>query len=168
MLQNTSRRLRSMFLSATVATALLSSCATSRNENHSPAGSTPNAGLIVIESEQSYAKTVAALDRAIRSKGLTLFTRIDHAANAGKVNLELAATEVFVFGNPNVGSLLMAQSRTTAIDLPQKILVWEDAAGVHVGYNDPSWLGLRHQLEHPALGKISGLLAGLAGAAAGR
>ena len=123
--------------------------------------------MTVIESQQSFEETLDALNQAIEARGLRLFDRIDHASNAVGAGLELDPTVVFIFGNPKVGSKLMAERRTVAIDLPQKMLVWKDSESVYVGFNDPSWLGTRHQLETPVLAKIKGLLNGIATAAIG-
>jgi uncharacterized protein (DUF302 family) len=70
---------------------------------------------------------------------------VNHAANAQNVGEELRATQLIVFGNPNIGTPLMQSSQTTGIDLPQKFLVWENEAGeVQVTYNDPQYLANRH------------------------
>ncbi|MEM8604355.1 MAG: DUF302 domain-containing protein [Cyanobacteria bacterium P01_H01_bin.121] len=99
---------------------------------------------------------------------MTQFARIDHAAGAESVDLELRPTQLIIFGNPKVGTPLMQCNQQTAIDLPQKALIWEDEAGqVWMSYNDPQYLGQRHTLDACAevLGRIEMVLANLVNAA---
>jgi uncharacterized protein (DUF302 family) len=100
---------------------------------------------------------------------MTVFARIDHAAGAAKAGKSLPPTELVIFGNPKVGTPLMLCSRSIAIDLPQKALIWEDASGaVWISYNDPQFLKLRHNTQgcDPVLGKIATALANFANKAA--
>lgn len=93
--------------------------------------------------------TSERLVKALQAKGMTVFARIDHAAGAQSVGQTLRATEVVVFGNPKVGTLLMQCSQSTAIDLPQKALIWEDQDGqVWLSYNHPQYLAKRHHIEN--------------------
>jgi len=127
-----------------------------------------SSGLEVTVGQRSFGDTVAALEAAIEAKGLTLMAKVDHAANAAKAGLELPATTLLVFGKPAVGTKLMSESRTVAIDLPQKILVWQEGDEVRIAYNSPAHLGSRHGLAtKEVLDKISTLLAALVQAAAG-
>jgi uncharacterized protein (DUF302 family) len=96
---------------------------------------------------------------------MTVFIRIDHAAGAQKVNKQLRPTELIIFGNPKVGTPLMQCSQSTAIDLPQKALIWEDGNGeVWFSYNDPAYLVERHGLTDcdPVIKKVSAALANFA------
>lgn len=105
-------------------------------------------GLVVKKSAHSVAETLDRLTQTLEENGLTVFTRIDHAENAKGADLELAPTQVLIFGNPKLGTPLMQESRTTAIDLPQKALAWEDEDGaVWIAYNHPAWLSERHGLK---------------------
>lgn len=105
-------------------------------------------GLVHVESQYSVSVTADRLVKALKNKGMTVFTRIDHAAGAQSVGQSLPPTEVVVFGNPKVGTPLMQCSPTAAIDLPQKALIWEDKAGkVWLSYNNPQYLAQRHQVE---------------------
>ncbi|WP_366524923.1 DUF302 domain-containing protein [Acaryochloris sp. IP29b_bin.137] len=105
-------------------------------------------GIIHIRSHHTVSKTSERLVNALQAKGMTLFTRIDHAAGAQSVGQSLPPTELVVFGNPKVGTRLMQCSPTTAIDLPQKALIWRDKAGqVWLSYNDPQYLAKRHHIE---------------------
>lgn len=127
-----------------------------------------NDHLITLESNHTAKETANRFTTAVTDKGLTLFARIDHSANAAGVNLELNPTELILFGNPNAGTLLMQCAPTVAIDLPQKALVWQDADDkVWLAYPDPMYLKELHSIEgcDPVLGKISGLLAKLAASA---
>jgi len=81
--------------------------------------------LISIESHYSVIETADRFESIIKEKGLTLFARIDHQKNASGVGLDLRATQVILFGNPKGGTQLMRCGQSVAIDLPQKVLVWE-------------------------------------------
>ncbi|MFP4515909.1 MAG: DUF302 domain-containing protein [Desulfovibrionales bacterium] len=127
-------------------------------------------GLVTLKSNQSMEQTVEALKKAIQDKGLTLFTTIDHAANARNAGLQLPPTKVVVFGNPTLGTPLMQAQQTIGVDLPQKMLVWENGEGqVWIAYNDPEYLARRHGVsgKEEIFTKIAGALDGLARAAAG-
>ena len=121
-------------------------------------------GLIAVKSAHSAAETGTRLAAAIDARKLTLFARVDHAAGAKKIDKTLRPTEVFIFGNPNGGTPLMECAQSTGIDLPLKMLVWQEADGsVMLGYNDPAWLAKRHGTTcDPAVGNISKALDGIA------
>jgi uncharacterized protein (DUF302 family) len=105
-------------------------------------------GLIKIKSHNSVNQTVANLKYILNQKGMTIFKVINHKKGAKKVGKNLRPTTVVIFGNPNVGTPLMRCSQTAAIDLPQKALVWKDKSGqVWFGYNNPSYLASRHNIE---------------------
>ena len=125
-------------------------------------------GLVEVISPDSVRATADRLVKVIQEKGLLLVADLDHQKNAQGVGLELRPTRLIIFGNPNIGTPLMNCGQTVAIDLPQKILVWEDEQGqVRVGYNDPAYLAKRHGLENceGVLDKINVALQGLARAA---
>jgi uncharacterized protein (DUF302 family) len=87
------------------------------------------------------------LEAEIKAKGMTVFTRIDHAAGAAQVGLPVRPTELLIFGSAKAGTPLMQTNQTIGIDLPLKALVFEDASGkVWLAYNDPRWLAKRHGL----------------------
>jgi uncharacterized protein (DUF302 family) len=127
---------------------------------------TTEAGLVVMTSPHSIDTTVARLERALEAAGpISIMARVDHAANAETVDRSLRPTRLLVFGNPELGTPLMETSPTTAIDLPQKMLVWEDSTGqVRVAYNDPQYLADRHGItgRDDELQTISGALRKLA------
>jgi uncharacterized protein (DUF302 family) len=109
------------------------------------------AGLVTVASEFGPKETMDRLEKEIRGKGLTVFARIDHAAGATEAGLKLRPTELIIFGNARGGTPLMQASQTSGIDLPLKILVWEDAESrTSVSYNDPGWIVERHGLNVPA------------------
>ena len=109
------------------------------------------ASVVSMKSNHDFDTTVERLAAAIEESPLTLMTTIDHAANAAKNDLELRPTTLFLFGNPKIGTPLMQEAQTIALDLPQKMLVWQDEAGdVHVGFNNPFYLKARHEVEGQA------------------
>jgi uncharacterized protein (DUF302 family) len=104
-------------------------------------------GFVNVMSNHSVKETADRLQAVIKQKGMTVFTRIDHAAGAQRVGKILRPTELIIFGNPKVGAPLMQCSQTVGLDLPQKALIWEDEAGrVWFSYNDPKYLAKRHGL----------------------
>jgi uncharacterized protein (DUF302 family) len=120
--------------------------------------------VIVKESSSSYSDTAARLGAAIARRGLTVFARIDHAAAARGVGLELSPEEVFIFGNPQAGTPLMQKDPRVGYELPLRILVWQEGGRVFVGYGDPEELADRYSLaEHKAiLERMAALLAEVA------
>ena len=124
-------------------------------------------GMVVLTSPHDVTQTVEQLKTALETGGLTVVAEVDHSASAEKAGLELPPTYLVIFGNPKAGTPLMQESRTVAIDLPQKMLVWEDAGTVYVAYNDPVYLAERHGLDPQGEGitNVSAALSGLADAA---
>jgi uncharacterized protein (DUF302 family) len=121
-------------------------------------------GLVIRPSPHGPKDTMDRLSAAVTERGMSVLARIDHAAAAAKVGLELRATEVLIFGNPRGGTPLMQAAQTIGIDLPLRALVWQDEAGATwLGYNDPHWLAERHGAVAPAsLEAMSGALAAIA------
>lgn len=125
-------------------------------------------GFTQVESPHDVATTIDKLTAVLESKGMNIFGRVNHGANAEKVGLSLRPTELLIFGNPKIGTPLMICAQSVAIDLPQKMLAWQDEAGqTHLGWNDPQHLKARHAIEgcDEVLGKVSGALANFAKAA---
>lgn len=109
------------------------------------------------------------LETEIRTKGMEVFARIDHAAGAGNVGLNLLPTELIIFGNARGGTPLMQSAQTIGIDLPLKVLVWEDAAGkTWLSHNEPSWIARRHGVRNAkqAVSKMGAALSAIARKAA--
>jgi uncharacterized protein (DUF302 family) len=77
-----------------------------------------------------------------------LFAVIDHSGEANRVGLAMPDTKLVIFGSPTAGTPVMIAAPLAAVDLPLKLLVWEDSAGsVSVSYNSPAWLAERHHLS---------------------
>ena len=124
-------------------------------------------GLVVVKSPYSVMETMTRFEDVVKKRGLTVFSRIDHAAGAAKIGKSLRATQVITFGNPQGGTPFMECAQTVGIDLPLKALIWEDGdAQVWLGYNDPLYLAQRHGVAQcPVAGKLRQALAGLVEAA---
>ncbi|MEJ2227419.1 MAG: DUF302 domain-containing protein [Alphaproteobacteria bacterium] len=104
--------------------------------------------LTVKESTLGVKETIDKLAAALKAKGITIFARIDHAAGAKKVGLELRPTELLIFGNPKLGTPLMQTDQRVGLDLPMKVLAWEDAKGkVFVTYAPPISFKTEYNLD---------------------
>jgi uncharacterized protein (DUF302 family) len=104
-------------------------------------------GLIAVKSSRGPKETMDRLVADIRTKGLTVFARIDHAAGATEAGFALRPTELVIFGNAKGGTPLMQANQAIGIDLPLKALVWQDESGdTWLSYNDPAWFARRHGL----------------------
>jgi uncharacterized protein (DUF302 family) len=102
-------------------------------------------GLTTIASKYGPIDTGDRVVAAATKLGMTVSARVDHAAAAASVGMTLRPTEVVIFGNPKSGTPLMQAAQTLGIDLPLKILVWQDGEGkTRLSYNDPHWLADRH------------------------
>jgi uncharacterized protein (DUF302 family) len=126
------------------------------------------ASMIVKRSASGYAETVGLLVEAIARRGLTLFARIDHAAGAREVGMDLADEEVLLFGNARSGTPLMQSDPRAGIDLPLRMLVWRDGEDVLLGFRDPRELSDSYEIggQQPILGQMAALLGELASEAA--
>jgi uncharacterized protein (DUF302 family) len=123
----------------------------------------PADGLITIPSSHGPQETLAKLEAEVKAKGMTVFAHADHAAGAAAVGLSLSPTDLLIFGNAKGGTPLMQSIQTVGIDLPLKILVWQDASGkTWLSYNDPSWIAKRHGLGPEADAVVKMLTAALA------
>jgi uncharacterized protein (DUF302 family) len=104
-------------------------------------------GLTSVASSFGPKETMDRLEVEIRAQRITVFARIDHAAGAAEVGLELAPTELIIFGNARGGTPLMQAVQTVGIDLPLKVLVWQDATNkTWLSYNEPGWIAQRHNI----------------------
>jgi uncharacterized protein (DUF302 family) len=123
--------------------------------------------MIVKRSTSGYTETVDALLAAIEQHGLAVFARIDHAAGAHEVDMELADEEVVLFGNPRGGTPLMQRDPRVGIELPLRILIWRDGEDVLLGYSDPRALSASYDLDglDSNLEQLAGLLEALASTA---
>jgi uncharacterized protein (DUF302 family) len=104
-------------------------------------------GLITVASPHAVPDTIDRIVAAIAPLGLIVFARIDHAQGAASVGMPLRPTQLLIFGNPKGGTPLMQDQQTAGIDLPLKMLAWEDAGGkVWLTWNDAEWIAQRHGL----------------------
>ncbi len=109
-------------------------------------GLSPN-GLITIPSNYSVKQTLDRLEAALKAAGITIFARVDHSGGAASVGLALRPTELIIFGNPKGGTPLMQANQMVGLDLPLRVLAWEDDAGnCSLTYNDINWLAARYDL----------------------
>jgi uncharacterized protein (DUF302 family) len=115
-----------------------------------------NKGIMDKLSNHSVDQTVEKLKNILQAKGVALFALVDHSGEAEKVGMKMRPTKLLIFGNPKAGTPLMLAAPTIAIDLPLKILIWEDAHGkVWVSYNSPAYLQERHGLPPELLQNIA-------------
>lgn len=125
-----------------------------------------NSALINIPSNHSVDGTVDKLKTILQSKGITIFALIDHSGEAIKAGIKMRPTKLLIFGNPKAGTPVMLAAPSSAIDLPLKILIWEDAQGkAWVTYNSPAYLQERHNIPVELLPNVS-VIEGLAKSAA--
>ena len=123
-------------------------------------------GLRVLPTKHTVAEILERLTALIRARGITIFAQIDFSGDATRAGLSLLPTGMVIFGNPAVGTPVIAATPTVAIDLPQKILAWQDTDGhTWVAYNDPEYVQARH-LFAPELKKNIAAAGALAAAAA--
>ena len=125
-----------------------------RKENSMP----PNRdkGIIDTPSNHSVDETVEKLKTLLQSRGVTLFALVDHSGEAEKVGMTMRPTKLLIFGSPKAGTPVMLAAPSSAIDLPLKILVWEDTQGkVWASYNSPDYLQDRHGIPRELLQNIA-------------
>jgi uncharacterized protein (DUF302 family) len=104
-------------------------------------------GIVNLPTHSSVDETVTRLQSILQEKGVQIFALIDHSGEAKRVGFEMRPTKLLIFGNPKAGTPLMLAAPSIAIDLPLKLLVWEDATGqVWISYNSPEYLQKRHAL----------------------
>jgi uncharacterized protein (DUF302 family) len=123
-------------------------------------------GLTTVPSSHGPKDTMNRLEAEVKAMGMMVFARIDHAAGAAEVGLSLRPTELLIFGSAKTGTALMQSVQTAGIDLPLKVLVWQDASGnTWLSYDDPDWVAKRHGLGQEVAPKI-GAMAAVLGAIA--
>jgi len=109
-------------------------------------------GIIDARSQHSVEQTVERLTAVLHAKGVTLFALVDHSGEAAKIGMTMPPTKLLIFGNPKAGTPLMLAAPSVAIDLPLKILVWEDAQGrAWLSYNSAAYLKERHGVPQALL-----------------
>ncbi len=128
---------------------------------------TTGAGIIDIPGHHTVDETVEELRRLLEARGVTLFALIDHSGEAEKAGMTMPPTKLLIFGSPKAGTPLMLACPSIAIDLPLKILVWEDGQGrVRLSYNSAEYLKERHGVPEELMQNIA-VVAALAAKAAG-
>jgi uncharacterized protein (DUF302 family) len=128
-------------------------------------------GLVTVRSNHGPKETMSRVEAEVKAKGLTVFAHVDHAAGAAGVGLPLRATDLLIFGNAKGGTPLMQLDQTIGIDLPLKVLVWQDQAdATWLSYNDPGWLAERYGLgkdAEPTINALTGALRAIVKVATG-
>lgn len=123
-------------------------------------------GLVLKDVETDFRTASKRIKQAIKESPASLMTVFDHQTNANDVGMDMSPTKVFVFGNPELGTPILNEYRTLAIDLPQRMLLWEEEGQVKIAYNDPEYLFERHEVkEKEAKQKISNFLENIADSA---
>lgn len=108
-------------------------------------------------SRRSVPDTVKRLTEILASKGVKLFAVIDQRAEARRVGLDLRETTLVIFGNPAMGTPVMEQSPLSALDLPLKVLVWDEEGTTNVSYYPPDELAARHNLGADLVRNLSAI-----------
>jgi len=104
--------------------------------------------IIISKSDYSVDKTIENIKTIVKAKGFGVFATINHQENAKMVGMNLNESKLIIFGNPKVGTLLMQEDMTIALDLPLRVLVFKDNEGqVNVAYRDGSWIKDHHFLK---------------------
>lgn len=123
--------------------------------------SDPAEGIVNLPTHSSVDETITHLQSMLQEKGVQIFAVIDHSGEAKRAGFEMRPTKLLIFGNPKAGTPLMLAAPSIAIDLPLKLLVWEDGSGqVWISYNSPEYLQKRHALPQDlvaALGAVEAL-----------
>ena len=115
-----------------------------------------DSGIIDERSQHSVEQTVERLTALLHAKGVTLFALVDHSGEAAKIGMTMPPTKLLIVGNPKAGTPLMLAAPSVAIDLPLKILVWEDPQGrAWLSYNSATYLKERHGLPQALLPNIA-------------
>jgi len=115
-----------------------------------------NTGIVDVPSNHSVDQTVEKLKGILNAKGVTLFALVDHSGEAEKAEMKMRPTKLLIFGSPKAGTPVMLAAPSIAIDLPLKVLVWEDSSGnVWVSYNSPAYLQKRHNVPDEFMQNIA-------------
>jgi uncharacterized protein (DUF302 family) len=113
-------------------------------------------GVVTISTHHSVDEAVRRLEQMLADKGIQLFALVDHSGEAEKAGLRMPPTKLVIFGSPKAGTPLMLATPSIAIDLPLKLLIWEDKSGsVWISYNAPAYLMARHGLPSDLLANIA-------------
>jgi len=123
----------------------------------SPERAGNEADVVTKLSHRSVAETVSRLTEMITDKGMTLFAAIDQSAAASQAGLQLRETVLVIFGNPAAGTLVMQAVPLAALDLPLKVVIWDDSGQTKVTYYSPGALAGRHHLSPDLAAKLAGI-----------
>jgi uncharacterized protein (DUF302 family) len=113
--------------------------------------------IVTKSSPRSVQETVQRMSELVSAKGLKLFAVIDHSGEAAAHGLELRDTKVVVFGSPAAGTPVMQAAPLAALDLPLKVLVWDDDGQTRVSYTAPSELAARYTLTDEHAARLAGI-----------
>src|SRR5215471_11531539 len=114
-------------------------------------------GVVTKLSSRSVADTVTRMVGILGAKGVKLFTVIDQSAEARQVGLQLRDTTLVIFGSPAAGTPVMAASPMAALDLPLKVLIWDDGGQAKVSYYAPAEIAARHRLPDDLAANLAGI-----------
>jgi uncharacterized protein (DUF302 family) len=118
--------------------------------------STTANGIVNIPGNHPVDQTVEKLKGILQARNITLFALVDHSGEAEKAGMKMRPTKLLIFGSPKAGTPLMLAAPSTALDLPLKILVWEDGEGkVWLSYNSPAYLQARHGFPQELLKNVA-------------
>jgi uncharacterized protein (DUF302 family) len=114
-------------------------------------------GVEKVRSPRAFAETVTRFEALLKERGLTLFAKIDFSGDAEKAGLQMPPTQMLIFGNPKGGTPVMVAAPSSALDLPLKVLISQDAQGqVWLSYNTPQYLAERHAIPAELVKNIAG------------
>jgi uncharacterized protein (DUF302 family)/uncharacterized membrane protein YidH (DUF202 family) len=115
-----------------------------------------DAGIVDVPSNHSVDRTVEKFKGMLNAKGVTLFTLVDHSGEAEKAGMNMRPTKLLIFGSPKAGTPVMLAAPSIAIDLPLKVLIWEDRTGkASVSFNSPAYLQKRHNVPDEFMQNIA-------------
>jgi uncharacterized protein (DUF302 family) len=120
----------------------------------------PDNGMVHVSSRYSADETYARLQAAVKAKGIHIHASVDHSGDAAAAGIAMRPTRLLIFGNAKAGTPLMVAAPTLAIDLPLKVLVWEDADGrTWLSYNSPEYLRKRHSVPEELMQNLAAVRA---------
>ncbi len=123
-------------------------------------------GIVDVRSQHPVLETVAKIRSILAAKTVTLFALVDHSGEAEKVGMKMRPTKLLIFGSPRAGTPVMLSAPSIAIDLPLKLLVWEDESGqAWISYNSAEYLGSRHNVPSELMQNLAAVGAIAAAAA---
>jgi uncharacterized protein (DUF302 family) len=117
----------------------------------------PDMAVVTKTAQGSVDDTVAKLSELIKARGLKLFSVIDHSGEAHQIGLELRDTKVVIFGSPEAGTPVMQSVPLVALDLPLKVLIWDDGGQTRVSYAPAHALAARYQLSEELAHRLAGI-----------